>query len=119
MYNIYGIFRGVSVWYVTDNDRLILLSCVFPVVVPFPCFVSRSLPCARVCVSPPARWCLRIRLLAVAFGCGFLMGLQVFMSVQKAFDTLTDLTKRRAYDSSLEFDDNIPGEPRKASPSKK
>lgn len=44
------------------------------------------------------------------------MGLQVFMSVQKAFDTLTDLTKRRAYDSSLEFDDNIPGKPSKASP---
>lgn len=35
---------------------------------------------------------------------------EVFMSVQKAFDTLTDLTKRRAYDSSLEFDDNIPDE---------
>lgn len=31
------------------------------------------------------------------------------MAVQKAFDTLTDTTKRRAYDSSLEFDDNIPG----------
>ncbi|CAN0294568.1 unnamed protein product [Ectocarpus sp. 12 AP-2014] len=28
------------------------------------------------------------------------------MAVQKAFDTLTDMTKRRAYDSSLEFDDN-------------
>ena len=35
----------------------------------------------------------------------------MFMSVQKAFDTLTDLTKRRAYDSSLEFDDSIPGKP--------
>lgn len=35
---------------------------------------------------------------------------QVFMAVQKAFDTLTDVTKRRAYDSSLEFDDSIPGE---------
>lgn len=34
---------------------------------------------------------------------------QVFMAVQKAFDTLTDMTKRRAYDSSLEFDDSIPG----------
>ncbi|CAB1113452.1 unnamed protein product [Ectocarpus sp. CCAP 1310/34] len=31
---------------------------------------------------------------------------EVFMAVQKAFDTLTDMTKRRAYDSSLEFDDN-------------
>lgn len=31
------------------------------------------------------------------------------MAVQKAFDTLTDITKRRAYDSSLEFDDSIPG----------
>lgn len=31
------------------------------------------------------------------------------MAVQKAFDTLTDVPKRRAYDSSLEFDDNIPG----------
>lgn len=35
---------------------------------------------------------------------------QVFMAVQKAFDTLTDIPKRRAYDSSLEFDDAIPGE---------
>lgn len=35
---------------------------------------------------------------------------QVFMAVQKAFDTLTDISKRRAYDSSLEFDDSIPGE---------
>lgn len=34
---------------------------------------------------------------------------QVFMAVQKAFETLTDTTKRRAYDSSLEFDDSIPG----------
>ncbi|CAM9889031.1 unnamed protein product [Ectocarpus sp. 6 AP-2014] len=34
---------------------------------------------------------------------------EVFMAVQKAFDTLTDMTKRRAYDSSLEFDDSIPG----------
>ncbi len=31
------------------------------------------------------------------------------MAVQKAFDTLTDIPKRRAYDSSLEFDDTIPG----------
>ncbi|CAM9565388.1 unnamed protein product [Ectocarpus sp. 12 AP-2014] len=35
---------------------------------------------------------------------------EVFMAVQKAFDTLTDMTKRRAYDSSLEFDDSIPDE---------
>eukprot|EP00752_Nemacystus_decipiens_P004036 g3695.t1 len=35
---------------------------------------------------------------------------EVFMAVQKAFDTLTDITKRRAYDSSLEFDDSIPDE---------
>ncbi|CAM9187553.1 unnamed protein product [Scytosiphon promiscuus] len=35
---------------------------------------------------------------------------EVFMAVQKAFDTLTDVTKRRAYDSSLEFDDSIPEE---------
>ncbi|CAN0244333.1 unnamed protein product, partial [Pylaiella littoralis] len=35
---------------------------------------------------------------------------EVFMAVQKAFDTLTDIPKRRAYDSSLEFDDNIPDE---------
>lgn len=34
---------------------------------------------------------------------------QVFMAVQKAFETLTDIAKRRAYDSSLEFDDSIPG----------
>lgn len=34
---------------------------------------------------------------------------QVFMAVQKAYDTLTDTQKRRAYDSSLEFDDSIPG----------
>ena len=34
---------------------------------------------------------------------------QVFMAVQKAFDVLTDISKRRAYDSSLEFDDSIPG----------
>ncbi|CAM9238591.1 unnamed protein product [Choristocarpus tenellus] len=33
---------------------------------------------------------------------------EVFMAVQKAFETLTDTTKRRAYDSSLEFDDYIP-----------
>ncbi|CAN0067044.1 unnamed protein product, partial [Discosporangium mesarthrocarpum] len=35
---------------------------------------------------------------------------EVFMAVQKAFETLTDTTKRRAYDSSLEFDDTIPDE---------
>jgi DnaJ domain len=35
---------------------------------------------------------------------------EVFISMQKAYDTLTDLTKRRAYDSSLEFDDTIPDE---------
>lgn len=33
---------------------------------------------------------------------------EVFIRMQKAFDTLMDITKRRAYDSSLEFDDTIP-----------
>ncbi|CAM9284857.1 unnamed protein product, partial [Sphacelaria rigidula] len=33
---------------------------------------------------------------------------EVFMAVQKAYDTLTDVQKRRAYDSSLSFDDSIP-----------
>lgn len=37
------------------------------------------------------------------------------MAVQKAYDTLTDVTKRRAYDSSLEFDDSIPGKSRHVS----
>ena len=36
----------------------------------------------------------------------------VFLAVQKAYDILSDKTKRRAYDSTNEFDDTIPsGEP--------
>ncbi|CAM9185323.1 unnamed protein product [Chrysoparadoxa australica] len=34
---------------------------------------------------------------------------EVFLLVQKAHQTLSDLQKRRAYDSSLDFDDSIPG----------
>ncbi|KAG5187560.1 hypothetical protein JKP88DRAFT_207046, partial [Tribonema minus] len=35
---------------------------------------------------------------------------EVFILMQKAYETLTDVTKKRAYDSSLEFDDTIPAD---------
>ena len=33
---------------------------------------------------------------------------EAFLGIQEAFATLTDLTKRRAYDSQNEFDDSLP-----------
>lgn len=35
---------------------------------------------------------------------------EVFIAMQKAYDTLTDFTKKRKYDSTLDFDDSIPSE---------
>mmetsp|Transcript_18216 Transcript_18216/g.18277 ORF Transcript_18216/g.18277 Transcript_18216/m.18277 type:complete len:511 (-) Transcript_18216:119-1651(-) len=35
---------------------------------------------------------------------------QVFLKVQEAYNTLTNETKRRAYDSQLDFDDSVPTE---------
>lgn len=35
---------------------------------------------------------------------------EVWLQVQNAYETLIDTTKRRRYDSSLPFDDNIPSE---------
>lgn len=34
----------------------------------------------------------------------------VFLKIKEAFDTLSDPTKRRSYDSSMDFDDSIPKE---------
>jgi DnaJ-class molecular chaperone len=32
----------------------------------------------------------------------------LFLSIQKAYDTLSDEAKRRSYDSQFEFDESIP-----------
>ncbi len=32
----------------------------------------------------------------------------LFLSIQKAYDTLSDETKRRSYDSQFDFDERIP-----------
>ena len=37
-------------------------------------------------------------------------GKDVWLRIQKAYNTLTDADKRRRYDSSLPFDDSIPKE---------
>lgn len=33
---------------------------------------------------------------------------EVFIAIQKAYETLSDEKKKRAYDSELDFDDDIP-----------